>query len=82
MSKKQKSNIIYVYRYLFRYVGNELANVRVLAGSAEEHENFKDMLIHDDKVLSANCEYLHEVNVDNLYQVDTFKKEKDNKEEK
>lgn len=41
----------------------------------EQHDKYITQLLEDDNVLSAVREYVHEINVDNIYLVDKIKVE-------
>lgn len=68
-------NIIYTYRYLLKFKQTDKTVVAVHSMTLDQHDMYITQLLEDDDVLSAVREYVHEINVDNLYLVDKIKME-------
>lgn len=68
-------NIIYTYRYLLKFKNLEKTVIAVHSMTLEQHDKYITQLLEDDNVLSAVREYVHEINVDNIYLVDKIKVE-------
>lgn len=67
--------IIYTYRYLIKLANVEKTVIAVHSMTLEQHDKYITQLLEDDNVLSAVREYIHEINVDNIYLVDKIKME-------
>lgn len=68
-------NIIYTYRYLLKLANVEKTVMAVHSMTLEQHDKYITQLLEDDNILSAVREYVHEINVDNIYLVDKIKME-------
>lgn len=68
-------NIIYTYRYLLKLAKVDKTVVAVHSMTLEQHDKYITQLLEDDNILSAVREYIHEINVDNIYLVDKIKME-------
>lgn len=70
--------MILCYRYLIKYALSEKTVVAVHCLTPEQHEDYIKFLKEDEDVLMFSREYLHEYDVEKLYEVQTFKKEEKN----
>lgn len=66
--------VISTYRYIWKNKEGKL-NVKYLTETEEGHEKFKQVLIADENISSAICEYIQEVDISKIGLTDTFKTE-------
>lgn len=70
--------MILCYRYLIKFALSEKTVVAVHCLTAEQHDVYIKTLQNDADICAFSREYLHEYDVEKLYQVETFKKEEKN----
>lgn len=67
--------MILCYRYLIKMALSEKTVVAVHCLTKEQHDEYIKTLQNNEDICAFSREYLHEYDVEKLYQVETFKKE-------